>query len=638
MAYTELATGTWGTGPKIPYTFYYSKRRSGKDMIYKIKVVIGAVTGYSSFGYPIKVSVNCGGQTASSQIKNASPSQWSSPITYETSDLTVANKTTGTTALSITLTGVDAPRGSTSYTYNLPIDAAMSNVSATNANIGSVSKITISKSNSSFTHTLQYSYNGTSFTNIVTKTSAATYDWTIPTDTYNQLGIMGKSKTITIKCITYSGSTEIGSQTTKITAYAVEADCKPTVSITITNNSANTTLTGSADTIINNNGGVVITGAATAKYNATIATNTISVGSEVYANTSKTFTSLPSGTIKFTATDSRGYSNTATANRTVIQYVKPTITIEKPVITTEGVATFETKGNWFNGSFGAANNTLTVQYAYGVVDGTYSEWKTATITKSGNTFSANITVSNLDYTKRYKFKTRVVDKLNTISSNEVFGQAIPIFDWGENDFQFNVPIYSTQDIYFGSNDEKGLTTHKNLVFRTSGGTNEHYSYMYGGDPNSAVALGMWDDVNNRRIMQYSDTENTLRWGDGNTKNYFNNAVLNNFIIDSGTTDGWYWRKYKDGTVELFATKSFSGVNATKNNYSGFYYSDALTINYPFTIKTVIMGELNGGSKNQINFIKPISFLTDKFTYWVCGLSNTATSCSGSVYIHIIGTM
>lgn len=162
--------------------------------------------------------------------------------------------------------------------------------------------------------------------------------------------------------------------------------------------------------------------------------------------------------------------------------------------------------------------------------------------------------------------------------------------------------------------------------------------MYGGDPNSAVALGMWDDVNNRRIMQYSDTENTLRWGDGNTKNYFNNAVLNNFIIDSGTTDGWYWRKYKDGTVELFATKSFSSVNAAKNNYSGFYYSDALTINYPFTIKTVIMGELNGGSKNLINFVKPISFSTNKFTYWVCGLSNTATSCSGSVYIHIIGTM
>lgn len=437
MTYTKLATGTQGTGPKIPYTFYYSKRRSGKDMIYKIKVVIGAVTGYSSFGYPIKVSVNCGGKTASKQIKDASPSQWSSSITYETSELTVANKVSGTTTLSIKLTGVDAPRGSSSYTYNLPIDAAMSNVSATNANIGSVSKITISKNNSSFTHTLQYSYNGTSFTNIVTKTSAATYNWTIPTATYNQLGSKDKSKTITIKCITYSGSTEIGSKTTKITAYAVEAACKPTVSITITNNSVNAGLTGSADTIINNNGGVVITGAATTKYSATISKNRISVGSEVYANTSKTFSSLPSGSIQFTATDSRGYSNTATANRTVIQYVKPTISIGKPTITTGGVATFKIKGNWFNGSFGATNNTLTVQYAYGAADEEYSVWQNAVVTKSGNTFSVNITVSNLDYTKRYKFKTRVVDKLNTIYSIEVSAQAIPIFDWGENDFKVN---------------------------------------------------------------------------------------------------------------------------------------------------------------------------------------------------------
>ena len=443
MAYTQLATGTWGTGPKIPYTFYYSKRRSGKDMIYQIKVVIGAISSSSYFGYPIKVSVNCGGKTASKQIKDASPSQWSSSITYETSELTVANKVSGTTTLSIKLTGVDAPRGSSSYTYNLPIDAAMSSVSATNANIGSVSKITISRSNSSFTHTLQYSYNGTSFTTIVSKTSATTYNWTIPTDTYNWLGSKYKSKTITIKCITYSGSTEIGSKTTTITAYAVEANCKPTVSITITNNSANAGLTGSADTIINNNGGVVITGAATAKYDATISKNTISVGSEVYANTSKTLTSLPSGTIKFTATDSRGYSNTATANRTVIKYVKPTISIGKPTITTEGVATFTIKGNWFNGSFGATNNTLTVQYAYGAVDGTYSAWQNATITKSGNTFSANITVSNLDYTKRYNFKAKAVDKLNTINSAVVAAQAIPIFDWGENDFKVNGDFRAT---------------------------------------------------------------------------------------------------------------------------------------------------------------------------------------------------
>ena len=198
MAYTQLATGTWGTGPKIPYTFYYSKRRSGKDMIYQIKVVIGAISGSSYFGYPIKVSIDCGGKTASKQIKDASPSQWSSSITYETSELTVANKVSGTTTLSIKLTGVGSSRGSSSYTYNLPIDAAMSSVSATNANIGSASKITISRSNSSFTHTLQYSYNGTSFTTIVSKTSATTYNWTIPTDTYNQLGSKYKSKTIII--------------------------------------------------------------------------------------------------------------------------------------------------------------------------------------------------------------------------------------------------------------------------------------------------------------------------------------------------------------------------------------------------------------------------------------------------------
>jgi len=89
---------------------------------------------------------------------------------------------------------------------------------------------------------------------------------------------------------------------------------------------------------------------------------------------------------------------------------------------------------------------------------------------------------------------------------------------------------------------------------------------------------------------------------------------------------------------MFATKTFSGVDMTSNHYSGYYYSNAIGVNYPFTLKSVISGEISGGSKNIINFVKPCDFETTNFTYWVCGLESTATSVSGNVYIHIIGTI
>jgi hypothetical protein len=77
---------------------------------------------------------------------------------------------------------------------------------------------------------------------------------------------------------------------------------------------------------------------------------------------------------------------------------------------------------------------------------------------------------------------------------------------------------------------------------------------------------------------------------------------------------------------------------TAHNYSGFYYSDIISVNYPFTLKSVIMGEISGGSTSLINFVKPNTFFTGGLSYWVCGHDSGATSVSGNVYIHIIGTI
>ena len=117
--------------------------------------------------------------------------------------------------------GMVAPSGK--FTISLPKIPRKSTFTATNADIGNQSTITISKANNSFTHTLQYMISGQSgYKTIVSKTTNTSYKWTIPESAYSYMS-SDKTTTITLKCITYNGSTNLGYNTKTITAKAKAA-------------------------------------------------------------------------------------------------------------------------------------------------------------------------------------------------------------------------------------------------------------------------------------------------------------------------------------------------------------------------------------------------------------------------------
>ena len=102
----SLATNAqWGNAPVISASFSYEHRRSVSDMQYRISITINPLTSSGSyFGYPIYAQITLAGSVvASTTLKAASPSTWSSAITYTSGWFTVANKTSGTTALAIRL-------------------------------------------------------------------------------------------------------------------------------------------------------------------------------------------------------------------------------------------------------------------------------------------------------------------------------------------------------------------------------------------------------------------------------------------------------------------------------------------------------------------------------------------------------
>ena len=323
-----------------------------------------------------------------------------------------------------------------SQTFTLPTIPRASSVSCSTANIGSNATITINRASTSFTHTLTYSFGSLSGT-IATKTSSTNISWTIPTTFYGQIP-NSKSGTGTITCDTYSGSTLIGSKSTSFTATVSESASKPTLSPTaVDSNNTTTALTGNNSKFIKYYSNASVATGAQARNSATLKSQKITCGAKSITSASGTINAVESGSFTFSATDSRGYTTTQTLNKTLINYIKLTCSLNAGAPTTAGVATLKISGNYWDGTFGKVANTLTVQYRYKAQGGSYGSWTTVSATKSNNTYNATATISGLNYQTTYVFQARAVDKLATINTDEQARRTTPIFDWSKNDFNVN---------------------------------------------------------------------------------------------------------------------------------------------------------------------------------------------------------
>lgn len=315
-----------------------------------------------------------------------------------------------------------------------------SSVSSTSANIGENITISISRASSSFTHTLTYNFNELTGT-IATKTSSTSVSWTLPTTFYAKIP-NSKSSWGRITCDTYSGSTKIGSSTCTFNVYVKESTNKPGISATVVDTNETTkALTGDENKLIRYYSRANFTLTSSPKNSATTTTLSVVYNGRTFTGGSGNswtahFSEVLSGSYQFSVTDSRGFTNTKTINKTFIEYVKLTCYMSATNPTASGECRININGNYFNGSFGSTNNTLSVQYR--INDG---EWTDATVTLSGNTYKATANITGMDYTRAYSFYARAIDKLATVETPVKYVKAKPIFDWGSDDFHFHVPVY-----------------------------------------------------------------------------------------------------------------------------------------------------------------------------------------------------
>lgn len=490
--------------------------------------------------------------------------------TFASGTLKIAHNSDGSKSFTISgFSGWIYDSGTTNasaQSFTLSTIPRASSVSCSTANIGSNATITINRASTSFAHTLTYvfgSLNGT----IATKTSSTNISWTLPTTFYAQIP-NAKSGAGTITCQTYNGSTLIGSKSTSFTATVSESASKPTLSPTVVDSNTTTTaLTGDSSKFIKYYSNASVTTGAKARNSATLKSQKIVCGAKSISGASGTISAVESGSFSFSATDSRGYTTTQTVNKTLIEYVKLTCSMEAGAPTTAGVATLKISGNYFNGSFGKVANTLTVQYRYKTQGENYGSWTTVTATKSGNTYSATASISGLNYLNTYVFQVRAIDKLATVNSNEQTRKTTPVFDWSKDDFNINGTlkvnnknifdlIYPIGSIYISVN-----STNPEVLF---GGTWEQIQGRFLLGMNSSYPVGSTGGSKDAVVVAHTHNP-------ANQSGYYGfitNASKAFTVGDMGTQSGsgrYYPYSTSDYDVSRNTQTGSTGVSGTDKN-------------------------------------------------------------------------
>lgn len=358
--------------------------------------------------------------------------------------LRVTGKLWQTKSASYTPPTMNIPEG----TMTLTAIPRASSLGANDAVIGGRSTVVITPVADKVTHTLLYRFgNLTGYINAAgeivdtaTQLSVNTVSFLIPESFYGQIPNQAKG-TCALTCTTYKNGVAIGTKETTFQVTAEKSRCGPVVSLSVADiNSKTLALTGDAGKVVRYMSTLRATLMAQARYSAQITQR--QVKNKTLTETYLDITGAEKGSISGYAVDSRQYRTDAAVTLPVIAYVKLTNNANAArTAPTSGQAKLTFSGNCYKGSFGAADNSLTLKYRICQTGGTYGAWQDVACTVGNNhTYRQEVILSDLDYTKSYTIQTRASDALETVDRVITVMPGIPVFNWYKDRFVFRVPV------------------------------------------------------------------------------------------------------------------------------------------------------------------------------------------------------
>ena len=631
-----VINGTSVGGMTLQADYSYTQNTSANTST--VTVILKLVSHYALYASALSGSyISVGGSKTnySKSISYSGSTTTTTELTRKTvtvthnSDGTASCNISGTFVMNGTYRNEYVGTMSVNQTITLPKIARSSSFTVSSSvNTGSALSGTVTPSSTAFNHKIQLKIGSTLKDTISLAAGVTTFSYTVPHSWFPS----STSGTITAVLETYNGSTLVAT-TSKNVAANVPSSIVPSVSAFTAAIAAN----GLSGLYVQGKTTATLTATATAGSGSSIKSYaysgpniTASANSTtITTNTITTSSIKSSGTLTYTVqvTDNRG----RTASKTVSISVQPYST---PSIGAVSVQRCDANGNLsdsgtyarytVNSTYASVGgkNTRTVTVAYSSNNG--SSYSTATTlqaatdtansktgTYGGGAFAiASSYLIRFTITDSYGATHSVTAPLQSasrpinISAN---GKGVAIGAMSTKDaFEVSMPADFNSDVNMdGTATINGRATLKNNMFLSGhiymGGdkgatgenhirfsnpdasTNPHNVYIYGGNPSSAAAIGVYDGGNNRAVMGYSDSLNRIAFGNGNAEIHFNGNKFADFVIETGTSGSWTYRKWNNGTAECWGTLSGTiSPYTTVNGFAG--YEGA--VNFPTGLFTV----------------------------------------------------
>lgn len=334
--------------------------------------------------------------------------------------------------------------GVVELTKTLTLDAIgrASVLRAADCYVGGLSKLSVVKKNSAFSHSIAYRFGNCQgyvdgegkLQNGEVIFSGEQVDFQIPLSFYGEIPC-AKSGQCVLTLQTYDGERAVGeSQEAVFTVTAEEAACHPEVWGTVADGNPDTlAVTGDANKLVRYMSEAICTISGEAKHGAQI-TKKVIAGREPEEN-QVVISEFSQESVLFSLWDSRGFQGEFSHSCDLIPYIKLSAEATAQRENAGSQAMVYVSGDCFGGSFGEQENALTVEIT---VDG--REPLLAEATVSENRYYAFAELEDMDYTRIYGITVRVCDRLMQIEKRVTLKKAVPVFDWGEEDFAFHVPV------------------------------------------------------------------------------------------------------------------------------------------------------------------------------------------------------
>lgn len=253
-------------------------------------------------------------------------------------------------------------------------------------------------------------------------------------------------------------------------------------------------LTGNNQVLVRHYSWVEATMSATAQDGAAIDLDMCLIrnGGQTAFGTTGEFKKPVSNVFVFSAADSKGRTSQVTKTPTMIEYIKLTCNAGLSRIDALGSITMTCSGDYFNGSFGAKSNTLTVVCRYRVSGGSWSSEYSMTTSISGNSYTATKSFSGLDPKKTYEIQYFAEDRLSSMGDESGNLSSVPVFHWGKDQVAFEVPVEFKAEAFFREAPEfdGGLNISGDLRLK---GEDNYGNTLYFGDGGYCYIAELTDD-------------------------------------------------------------------------------------------------------------------------------------------------